>query len=54
MPIDLAALFLLIFRYIFGGPSAPALRSTSVNFLVPGFLVTTVFWTGTSSRRREC
>jgi hypothetical protein len=29
MPIDLAAPFLFILRYILGGPSAPALRSTT-------------------------
>jgi ABC-2 type transport system permease protein len=46
MPIVLATLFLFIFRYIFGGAISTGTAFDYVDFLVPGFLVTTVFWTG--------
>ncbi|HZP31545.1 MAG TPA: ABC transporter permease [Acidimicrobiia bacterium] len=45
LPTIMGALFLFIFRYIFGG----AINTSSVDyvdFLVPGFLVTVVLWTG--------
>jgi ABC-2 type transport system permease protein len=45
LPTIIGALFLFIFRYIFGG----AIDTGSVDyvdFLVPGFLVTTILWTG--------
>jgi ABC transporter DrrB family efflux protein len=42
------ALFLLMFRYVFGGAVRPRGASylNYVNFLVPGFLVTVSLWTG--------
>jgi ABC-2 type transport system permease protein len=40
------ALFLFMFRYIFGGAIDPDSGVDYVDFLVPGFLVTTIFWTG--------
>jgi ABC transporter DrrB family efflux protein len=45
LPAIMGALFLFIFRYVFGG----AINTSSVDyvdFLVPGFLVTVVLWTG--------
>jgi ABC-2 type transport system permease protein len=42
----LGALFLFMFRYIFGGAIDPDSGVDYVDFLVPGFLVTTIFWTG--------
>ena len=40
-------MFLLIFRYVFGGVGAPATGSLSyVDFLVPGFVVTSVLFSG--------
>jgi ABC transporter DrrB family efflux protein len=46
LPTILGALFLLIFRYIFGGAIQVSGRLDYVDFLVPGFLATVVFWTG--------
>lgn len=40
------ALFLFMFRYIFGGAISPGQSGTYVDFLVPGFLVTVILWTG--------
>ena len=41
------ALFLFMFRYVFGGAISLGSDSLSyVNFLVPGFLVTVILWTG--------
>jgi len=41
------ALFLFMFRYVFGGAISLGADSLSyVNFLVPGFLVTVILWTG--------
>jgi ABC transporter DrrB family efflux protein len=42
----LGALFLFMFRYIFGGAIDPGGSVDYVDFLVPGFLVTTILWTG--------
>jgi ABC transporter DrrB family efflux protein len=45
LPAVMGALFLFIFRYVFGG----AINTSAVDyvdFLVPGFLVTVVLWTG--------
>jgi ABC transporter DrrB family efflux protein len=45
LPTIMGALFLFIFRYVFGG----AINTSTVDyvdFLVPGFLVTVVLWTG--------
>lgn len=39
-------LFLFMFRYIFGGAIDPGQAGTYVDFLVPGFLVTVILWTG--------
>jgi ABC transporter DrrB family efflux protein len=41
----IGALFLFIFRYIFGGAIQPGGQVDYVDFLVPGFLVATVLWT---------
>jgi ABC-2 type transport system permease protein len=40
------ALFLFMFRYIFGGAIDPGGGVDYVDFLVPGFLVTTILWIG--------
>ena len=46
MPPVLAGLFLLIFRYIFGGAIETGGSVHYVDFLVPGFLAQTVLWNG--------
>jgi ABC transporter DrrB family efflux protein len=43
------ALFLFMFRYVFGGAINPGGQLEYVNFLVPGFLVTVILWTGMSA-----
>ena len=40
------ALFLFMFRYVFGGAINTGGSLSYVDFLVPGFLVTTILWTG--------
>jgi len=40
------ALFLFMFRYVFGGAIRTGGALTYVDFLVPGFLVTVILWTG--------
>jgi ABC-type multidrug transport system permease subunit len=45
MPPILGALFLFIFRYIFGGAISTGTSVDYVDFLVSGFLVQTVLWT---------
>lgn len=40
------ALFLFMFRYVFGGAIRTGGALSYVDFLVPGFLVTTMLWTG--------
>jgi ABC transporter DrrB family efflux protein len=40
------ALFLFMFRYIFGGAIHPGSGVDYVDFLVPGFLVTGILWLG--------
>jgi ABC-2 type transport system permease protein len=40
------ALFLFMFRYIFGGAINPGNGIDYVDFLVPGFLVTAILWLG--------
>ena len=45
MPPILGALFLFIFRYIFGGAISTGTGLDYVDFLVSGFLVQTVLWT---------
>src|SRR3954447_19751025 len=40
------ALFLFMFRYVFGGAISTLGSLSYVDFLVPGFLVTAVLWTG--------
>jgi ABC-2 type transport system permease protein len=42
----IGALFLFMFRYIFGGAIDPDGPVDYVDYLVPGFLVTTILWTG--------
>jgi ABC transporter DrrB family efflux protein len=46
LPTILGALFLFIFRYIFGGAITTGSSVDYVDFLVPGFIVTTILWTG--------
>jgi ABC-2 type transport system permease protein len=46
MPPVMAAFFLLIFRYIFGGAIDTGGSVRYVDFLVPGFLAQTVLWNG--------
>lgn len=44
------ALFLFMFRYVFGGAISKGLGGLAyVDFLVPGFLVTVILWTGMSA-----
>jgi ABC-2 type transport system permease protein len=43
------ALFLFMFRYIFGGAINPGEGLDYVDFLVPGFLVTGILWLGMSA-----
>ena len=40
------ALFLFMFRYIFGGAINPGQGLSYVDFLVPGFLITGILWLG--------
>lgn len=40
------ALFLFMFRYVFGGAIRTGGALNYVDFLVPGFLVTVILWTG--------
>jgi ABC transporter DrrB family efflux protein len=40
------ALFLFMFRYIFGGAIHPGQGLSYVDFLVPGFLITGILWLG--------
>jgi len=40
------ALFLFMFRYVFGGAISSGGAISYVDFLVPGFIVTTILWTG--------
>jgi ABC-2 type transport system permease protein len=46
MPPVMSALFLIIFRYVFGGAIEPGGEISYVNFLIPGFLAQTILWTG--------
>jgi ABC transporter DrrB family efflux protein len=43
------ALFLFMFRYIFGGAIDPGGGVDYVDFLIPGFLVTMILWIGMES-----
>ena len=43
------ALFLFMFRYVFGGAINSGGALSYVDFLVPGFLVTVILWTGMGS-----
>ncbi len=40
------AMFLFMFRYVFGGAISTGGPISYVDFLVPGFLVTAILWTG--------
>ena len=42
-------LFLLMFRYVFGGAIDPRGALTYVEWMVPGFLTTVILWTGMSA-----
>lgn len=46
LPTILGALFLFVFRYIFGGAIDPGGPVDYVDFLIPGFVVQTILWTG--------
>ncbi len=46
LPTIIGALFLFIFRYIFGGAIDTGSTVGYVDFLVPGFVLTTILWTG--------
>jgi len=41
-----SALFLLMFRYAFGGAISTGGSLSYVNFMVPGFIATTCLWAG--------
>jgi ABC-2 type transport system permease protein len=41
-----SALFLLVFRFAFGGAIGTGGSLSYVNFLVPGFITTTILWAG--------
>ncbi len=43
------AMFLIMFRYVFGGAIRTGGALSYVDFLVPGFLATIVLWTGMSA-----
>lgn len=43
------ALFLFMFRYVFGGAIDPGGDIAYVDFLVPGFLVSVILWSGMSA-----
>jgi ABC transporter DrrB family efflux protein len=45
LPTVMMTLFLFIYRYVFGGAIATG-AVDYVHYLVPGFLVTTILWTG--------
>jgi len=46
LPTVMVTLFLFIYRYVLGGAIATGSSVDYVQFLVPGFVVTTVLWTG--------
>jgi ABC-2 type transport system permease protein len=46
LPTIVGALFLFVFRYIFGGAITMEGSVDYVDFLVPGFIATTILWTG--------
>jgi ABC transporter DrrB family efflux protein len=46
LPTITGALFLFVFRYIFGGAIDTGGTVDYVDFVVPGFVLTTILWTG--------
>lgn len=46
LPTIIGAMFLIIFRYVIGGAIHPGQGVDYVDFLVPGFLLTSIQWTG--------
>ncbi len=46
LPTITGALFLLVFRYIFGGAINTGSRVDYVDYVVPGFILTSILWTG--------
>lgn len=46
LPTITGAMFLFIFRYVFGGAIDAGHGVDYVDFLIPGFLLTTILWTG--------
>jgi ABC transporter DrrB family efflux protein len=46
LPTITGALFLFVFRYIFGGAIDTGSSVDYVDFLVPGFVLTSILWTG--------
>ncbi len=43
------AMFLIMFRYVFGGAISTGSELSYVDFLIPGFLATIVLWSGMSA-----
>jgi ABC transporter DrrB family efflux protein len=46
LPTVMVTLFLFIYRYVLGGAIAAGGSLDYVHYLVPGFIVTTILWTG--------
>jgi ABC transporter DrrB family efflux protein len=46
LPTVMVTLFLFIYRYVFGGAITTGSSVDYVHYLVPGFVVTTILWTG--------
>jgi ABC transporter DrrB family efflux protein len=46
LPTVMVTLFLFIYRFVFGGAIATGSSVDYVHYLVPGFIVTTILWTG--------
>jgi ABC-2 type transport system permease protein len=49
LPTVIGAMFLFIFRYVFGGAIDAGNGVDYVDFLIPGFLVTMILWIGMES-----
>lgn len=46
LPTVMVTLFLFIYRFVFGGAIDTGSSMDYVHYLVPGFIVTTILWTG--------
>jgi ABC-2 type transport system permease protein len=49
LPTIVGAMFLLVFRYVIGGAIETGQGVDYVDFLVPGFLLTAILWTGVNA-----